>query len=76
MALLSVRPKPGIGRKQSAARADSSAKRHKPMGMRITADRIAMMHGNWLGVTINDLVSADGNALGTEVIIKISVNYD
>jgi hypothetical protein len=35
-----------------------------------------MMHGNGLGVTINDLVSPEGNALGTEVIIKISVNYD
>jgi hypothetical protein len=55
---------------------NASGIRKKSLGSKITADRIAMMHGNGLGVTINDLVSPDGNALGTEVIVKISVNYD
>ena len=46
------------------------------MGLRITADRIAMMqnsNGEQSPVTINDLVNADGSAAGTEVIIKMPV---
>ena len=69
----------GIGRRQSAARADSSAKRHKPMGMRITADRIAMMQqpgSTEPAITINDLKGPDGTDAGTEVIIKLPVIYD
>ncbi|MBA2562445.1 MAG: histidine kinase [Chitinophagaceae bacterium] len=68
----------GIGRKQ-AALASKSATRHKSMGLRITADRIAMIqntNGNESPVTINDLVNADGSAAGTEVIIKMPVKYD
>ena len=66
----------GIGRNKAAMLSNAYGIRKKSLGSKITADRIAMMHGNGLGVTINDLVSAEGNALGTEVIIKISVNYD
>jgi LytS/YehU family sensor histidine kinase len=66
----------GIGRNKSALLSNPYGIRKKSLGSTITADRIAMMHGNGLGVTINDLVSAEGNAMGTEVIIKISVNYD
>src|SRR5437762_4352559 len=69
----------GVGRKQSAALASKSATKHKSMGLRITADRIAMMqrsNGTESPVTINDLVNADGSAAGTEVIIKIPVMYD
>jgi len=69
----------GIGRKQSAALASKSATKHKSMGLRITADRIAMMEtANEIEspVTINDLVNADGSAAGTEVIIKMPVLYD
>ncbi len=49
------------------------------MGMRITADRIAMLHqqdqtGTF--ILINDLVPLDGAVGGTEVIIKIPVHYD
>ncbi|HEX6226207.1 MAG TPA: histidine kinase, partial [Chryseolinea sp.] len=66
----------GIGRNKSASIGNAYDLRKKSLGSKITADRIAMMHGNGLGVTINDLVSANGNALGTEVIVKISVNYD
>ena len=66
----------GIGRKQSAALASKSATKHKPMGLRITAGRIAMMqnsNGEQSPVTINDLVNADGSVAGTEVIIKMPV---
>src|SRR5688572_6059807 len=66
----------GIGRNKAALFSNAYGIRKKSLGSKITADRIAMMHGNGLGVTINDLVSAEGNALGTEVIVKISVNYD
>jgi hypothetical protein len=66
----------GIGRKQSAALASKSATKHKSMGLRITADRIAMLqssNGKQSLVTINDLVNTDGSTAGTEVIIKMPV---
>jgi hypothetical protein len=46
------------------------------MGLKITAQRIAMMqqsNGEEPPVSINDLVEADGTAAGTEVIIKMPV---
>lgn len=69
----------GIGRKRSAAMSSKSATRHKSMGLRITADRIAMMQKIGSGqsaVTINDLQAPDGTDAGTEVIIKLPVIYD
>ncbi|HZI55082.1 MAG TPA: histidine kinase, partial [Chitinophagaceae bacterium] len=66
----------GIGRKHAVALASKSATRHKSMGLKITADRIAMLdrlNGSHSPVTINDLVDANGNAAGTEVIIKMPV---
>ncbi|MBA4054944.1 MAG: hypothetical protein C0490_09550 [Marivirga sp.] len=66
----------GIGRNKAALLSNPYGIRKKSLGSKITAERIAMMHGNGLGVAINDLVSAEGHALGTEVIIKISANYD
>ena len=68
----------GIGRKHAAELASKSATRHKSMGLKITADRIAMMqrvNGNESPVMINDLVNPDGSAAGTEVIIKMPVLY-
>ena len=68
----------GIGRKQAAALKSRSATKHKSVGLKITAERIAMTQnekGNGSPVTINDLVNPDGNAAGTEVIIKIPVLY-
>ena len=64
----------GIGRKQAAILAGKSTTRHKSMGLKITADRIAMLqrlNRNESPVTINDLVHADGSAAGTEVAIKM-----
>jgi sensor histidine kinase YesM len=69
----------GIGRKKAAELVSKSAIKHKSMGLRITAERIAIMQsGNDSPppVVINDLVNADGSAAGTEVIIKIPVIYD
>jgi LytS/YehU family sensor histidine kinase len=69
----------GIGREKAAALASKSATKHKSMGLRITADRIAMLHKSismMSPVTINDLVDADGSAAGTEVTIKIPLLYD
>ncbi len=67
----------GIGRKESAALKSKSASTQKSMGMRITADRIAMLRQqNKTSITITDLVLSDGNPAGTEVLIKIPVSYD
>jgi len=68
----------GVGRKQAAALKSRSATKHKSVGLKITAERIAMTQnekGNESPVTINDLVNLDGSAAGTEVIIKIPVLY-
>ena len=69
----------GIGREKAAAIASKSATQHKSMGLRITADRIAIIQNSQVltsPVTINDLVDADGTAAGTEVVIKMPVIYD
>jgi len=69
----------GIGRKRAAELESKSATKHKSMGLRITADRIAMIHnsnGKESPVTIHDLVNADGTAAGTEIIIKTPLVYD
>ena len=69
----------GIGREKAAALASKSATRHKSMGLRITAHRIAILQNSQTltsPVTINDLVDSEGNAAGTEVLIKMPVIYD
>jgi hypothetical protein len=67
----------GIGRKKAAELKSKSASTQKSMGMRITADRIAMLpQQNKASITIADLVLADGTPCGTEVLIKIPVSYD
>ncbi len=69
----------GIGREKAATLASKSATKHKSMGLRITADRIAILHNSQTltsPVTVNDLVDAEGNGAGTEVIIKTPIIYD
>ena len=69
----------GIGRKKASELASKSATKHKSMGLKITAHRIAMMqnsNGLESPVKINDLVNPDGTAAGTEIIIKMPVIYD
>jgi two-component sensor histidine kinase len=64
----------GIGRKKAAELNDKSGK-HKSMGMKITESRIAMMQkmNKDKSIEIKDLVDADRNAAGTEVILKIPI---
>jgi LytS/YehU family sensor histidine kinase len=69
----------GIGRKKAAELASKSATRHKSMGIRLTTERILLLHSSnerEPKVTINDLVYDDGSIAGTEVTIKIPVTYD
>jgi ligand-binding sensor domain-containing protein len=66
----------GIGRKHSAELHSKSTLAHKSMGMRITADRIAMSNQNNPTdscINVKDLVLADGSAGGTEVLLEIPV---
>jgi ligand-binding sensor domain-containing protein len=69
----------GIGRNKAAELKSKSASTHKSMGMQITASRIEMMKqkkqmDSYIKVT--DLVFADGSVGGTEVLLKIPVQYD
>jgi len=69
----------GIGRKQAAALKTKSATKHKSVGLKITAARIAMMQSeneDDSSIKINDLVNADGSAAGTEVLLKLPVQLD
>jgi len=67
----------GIGRKKAAELKSKSASTQKSMGMRITADRIAMLQQQGkTSITITDLVLADGSPGGTEVLIAIPFVYD
>jgi tetratricopeptide (TPR) repeat protein len=69
----------GVGRKKATEMKSKSSSIHKSMGIKITESRIAMMqkmNGTNKLVEIKDLVHPDGSAAGTEVIIKIPVNYD
>jgi tetratricopeptide (TPR) repeat protein len=69
----------GVGRKKAAELKSKSTFIHNSMGMKITADRITLLHEEKQlnsYITINDLVLPDGGAGGTEVILKIPVHND
>ena len=69
----------GIGRQKAKELASKTATKHKSMGLRITASRIAILQKNGSTespVTIRDLVDSKGIAAGTEVIIKMPLLYD
>jgi len=69
----------GIGRQKAKELASKTATKHKSMGLRITANRIAILQKNGSTespVTIRDLVDSNGAAAGTEVIIKMPVIYE
>ena len=69
----------GVGRQKSKELASKTATKHKSMGLRITANRIAILQKNGSTespVTIRDLVDSNGVAAGTEVIIKMPLLYD
>ncbi len=66
----------GVGRKKAAELKSKSASTHKSTGMRITADRIAILQQKKqldTTIKITDLVLPDGSAGGTEVLLKIPV---
>ena len=66
----------GIGRTKAAEYKTKSATRHKSFGMKVNSERIALMNQqakNDTIVTIEDLVSADGQPAGTKVVIIIPV---
>jgi tetratricopeptide (TPR) repeat protein len=69
----------GIGRERAAELKSKSSLTYKSMGMRITADRIAILQQqeqNNSFISVNDLVFPDGRPAGTEVLIKLPVDYD
>jgi tetratricopeptide (TPR) repeat protein len=64
----------GIGRKRAMELKSGSASAHKSMGMRITADRIAIHQQKKQKDScfiVNDLILPDGSIAGTEVLLKI-----
>jgi len=68
----------GVGRKK-AAEVEQKSATYRPMGMRITADRIALLQHqkHWSNfITINDLTLPDGTPCGTEVTLQLPVIYD
>jgi len=68
----------GIGRKKASSFEGKSSTRFKPLGVKITSERITVLKKsktNEHPILINDLVDADGEPAGTEVIIKIPLIY-
>jgi LytS/YehU family sensor histidine kinase len=69
----------GIGRAKASELKSKSSSMTKSMGMRITADRIAMLGSqkyDGASISVVDLILPDGSSGGTEVLIKIPVHYD
>lgn len=69
----------GIGRKKAAELKSKSALTYKSMGMKITADRIAILQQQEQTnsfVSVTDVVLADGQPAGTEVLIKVPFHHD
>jgi LytS/YehU family sensor histidine kinase len=68
----------GIGIKKSAESKSKLSSTRKSVGMRITADRMAILrdgqHNDYISVI--DVVLPDGSVGGTEVLLKIPVRYD
>jgi LytS/YehU family sensor histidine kinase len=68
----------GIGRNKSAELKSKSTSTHKSMGMRATADRLALLQQTQQlnsTIEITDLVLPDGKVGGTKVLLKIPVMY-
>ncbi len=66
----------GVGRERAAELKSKSAGKHKSFGMQVTADRIRMINQLYniqTHVRIDDLVDAEGQPAGTEVILHIPI---
>ena len=69
----------GVGRENATLLASKSATKYKPMGLSITANRIAnlnLLQSAESSVAINDLLNPNGTPAGTEVTIKTPVIHD
>ena len=69
----------GIGREKARKIKSNSTPTHKSMGMKITAERLALLQSKNLSedyIVITDLILADGKPGGTEVLLKIPAQYD
>ncbi len=69
----------GIGREKAAALKSKSTSGHVSMGMKITADRIAILQQKKqmeTTIEITDLVLPDASPGGTQVLLKIPLFYD
>ena len=66
----------GVGRQKAMALKSKSAGKHKSFGMQVTADRIRMINQLYKTHTqarIFDLVSPDGEPMGTNVVLEIPI---
>jgi LytS/YehU family sensor histidine kinase len=66
----------GVGREKAKEFKSKSATTRKSLGMKLTEDRIAILNKHTsvhASITILDLVAADGEPAGTQVILKIPV---
>jgi hypothetical protein len=64
----------GIGRKKAGEMKSKSVEKDKSLGLKITAERLALLNGNKGTSTfykINDLLNEDGTVVGTRVDLKI-----
>jgi sensor histidine kinase YesM len=69
----------GVGRKKASELKNQQPVDHKSMGMQITTSRIELhqkQKSNAEHVIVTDLVSPGGEVCGTEVLLKIPINYD
>jgi sensor histidine kinase YesM len=69
----------GVGRNKASELQTTSPSKRKSMGMQITASRINMLAQKETSetlITTTDLAGPDGNAAGTEVLVKIPLCYD
>ncbi|RYY54943.1 MAG: hypothetical protein EOO09_12485 [Chitinophagaceae bacterium] len=66
----------GVGRAMAAELKSKSATAHKSFGMSITHERIELinqMYKTNMSVMVNDLVDANGDPAGTEVVLDIPI---
>ena len=66
----------GVGRARAAELKSKSASHHKSFGLKMTSERIALINQFYqthTQITIDDLVAADGQPAGTEVILQIPI---
>lgn len=63
----------GVGRKKAEALKSKSIEKQKSMGMKITAERLALLNKDVEKTifSVEDLVDAEGQATGTRVTLKI-----